>query len=538
MKKVLIISFNDLFLIICSLLVFACNDKSLTNPSEGNNFLISVNGEDTTTLTKTTLSSSATLWIASSDKIGVYSPQASLTAGGVAGVINAQYTATTGGTNRSPFSGTMYWKSGTHNFYAYYPYSSGSSASNVVPISVPSAQSQNLSTNNHVGGYDYLIATPISTSPGTLNTPTSVNMVFNHAFTILEFKVTRSDASTAKIKSIMLKVPSAAPDIAFTGTIDITQSTPASGVSYTISKSTSSKQVILSIVGDVTPSSDTLRFYMTILPGNHSSYVDTIGIEYSSNIGYYEKYAKQGKDFKRGVKYGVKLAERSEPYRDFAKYGVTLGGVTWAPVNAGYNNTTQIYGQYFQWGRKYGLTGIVGAAPNMTLVLDANRPTLATGNLDANRYNFYESTASNKGQWATDLPQTDPNYVWSSTNNPCPSGWRVPTKAEMQALVAGGYSAWTVFETKNGRYFPATPPNIFLSAGGSLDYNTGLFNGSSSNNGTFADYWTSNVSSKAYYDGACLEFTSGQAPEVDRNGAIDDFGQAHTVRCVKATGTP
>ena len=55
--------------------------------------------------------------------------------------------------------------------------------------------------------------------------------------------------------------------------------------------------------------------------------------------------------------------------------------------------------------------------------------------------------------------------TWSRAFNPCPAGWRVPTKAELIRLVDAG-STWTRLNGIYGRLFGTAPNQIFLPAAG------------------------------------------------------------------------
>lgn len=116
---------------------------------------------------------------------------------------------------------------------------------------------------------------------------------------------------------------------------------------------------------------------------------------------------------------------------------VTLAGATYAPVNSGYIAVTRPYGLLYQWHRKYGQdkTGI-------TIVAGGSAITLATGSLYENRNIFY-SSSTNK-DWVRDA---DNQSTWSMTTqyNPCPPGWGVPTKAQMNSLISLGSTT-----TQNG----------------------------------------------------------------------------------------
>ncbi|MFO7923007.1 MAG: fimbrillin family protein, partial [Bacteroidales bacterium] len=186
--------------------------------------------------TKTTLEGLETWWKGAdehgvnADKVGIYSPQALPDPKEPAGVVNSEFTADATGKS-SDFTGTMYWGSGDHSFYSYYPYSAGEADRTAVPISLPSAQTQSAGGNSdHIGVLDFMVATPLTgVSPGGAGDETSgVTFQYNHVFTLLEFQVT----GTGTLSKVKLAGPGT---LAFgDGTIDITQGTPDAGVAYTI----------------------------------------------------------------------------------------------------------------------------------------------------------------------------------------------------------------------------------------------------------------------------------------------------------------
>ena len=127
--------------------------------------------------TKTTLNGLTTSWIANSDKVGLFSPQATTVAGGAAGVVNIPLTAQNNG-ERVQFSGTVFWGSGEHDFYSYYPYTAGSPEYTAVPVSLPADQSQlNGDNSDHFGSLDFLIAKPYKAKfPGNYSDGATVSL--------------------------------------------------------------------------------------------------------------------------------------------------------------------------------------------------------------------------------------------------------------------------------------------------------------------------------------------------------------------------
>ena len=153
--------------------------------------------------------------------------------------------------------------------------------------------------------------------------------------------------------------------------------------------------------------------------------------------------------------------------------GVVITGVKWATRNVGSTGTFVIkpedYGGHYQWNRKD----------------------------TANFFLYYD-------YYASPYPTAT---SWLAANNPCPAGWRVPTKEELSLLDTDNVtSEWTIENGINGRRFTdkTTNNSIFLPAAGYRSYNDGTLNDA----GSFGYYWSSTESSSgAYY----LYFNSGYA---------------------------
>ena len=180
--------------------------------------------------------------------------------------------------------------------------------------------------------------------------------------------------------------------------------------------------------------------------------------------------------------------------------GTKIGSVCWADRNVNlaktFTATPSDYGRFFQWNRSNGW-----------------------------------ASSGNVSRWN---PIADSSAVW--TVNPCPTGWRLPTRAEFNALVSTG-STWVVRggrgNTTNGSFFGpknatcTLPDNmsgcIFLSASGNRDSNSGVLDTQGGN----GFYWGS-----AQYDvtyGYSLYFTH---TGVSANSDYDKAGGL-SVRCVQ-----
>ena len=117
---------------------------------------------------------------------------------------------------------------------------------------------------------------------------------------------------------------------------------------------------------------------------------------------------------------------------------------------------------------------------------------------------------------------------WEAENSPCPNGWHVPTREELQSLLDTEKvtSNWTPKNGINGKYFidNVTNDSIFLPAAGYRVHIGGVLGGSGSN----GYYWSSMEydSNNAYR----LGFGSGSA---DISSSSSSKSAARLVRCVK-----
>ncbi len=196
-------------------------------------------------------------------------------------------------------------------------------------------------------------------------------------------------------------------------------------------------------------------------------------------------------------------------YADTRFAAVTIGqvngkDVVWAPIDLGAKEIatkvlkdTEITteeeritrdrqcGYNFQWGRKvpfvYGEEGVV-ASQGISLVTYANATK--------SDYQYASMFIPNANSWFSDY--TSFNKNWPKENDPCPTGWRVPTKEELQ-IVSDQVSASST--TVDGTWTSATHPAFVLPLGGNRDSDTGVFK----QQGELGGYWTSTFGSgKAY----------------------------------------
>jgi len=119
--------------------------------------------------------------------------------------------------------------------------------------------------------------------------------------------------------------------------------------------------------------------------------------------------------------------------------------------------------------------------------------------------------------WDSSMPT---GTTWETTNNVCPTGYRVPTDAEIQSLITAG-SLWTTQNGVNGRVFGSGDNIIFLPAAGFRNLSNGVLDIA----GIFGYYWSSTPrgTTDAYY----FSFYSGLA-----DGSYHYRNYGFSVRCV------
>ena len=207
-------------------------------------------------------------------------------------------------------------------------------------------------------------------------------------------------------------------------------------------------------------------------------------------------------------------------------HGVKIGSVIWAPVNCGYHATDYKYGKLYQWGRKYGQGYDTDATiPQLT----KGQVSKTEGNLKSNenKYYYYKSdwvTPSDKELWNSG---TESSPV-KTESDPCPDGWRVPTKSELEMLIKC-HSYWTANDADQVGYwlsgektYTEDVPQVFFPVSGVRTYS----NGGATGRGGVGYYWSSTPSNS----GAEYFFFNRNNVSISTGGYR---ANGHSVRCVK-----
>ena len=241
--------------------------------------------------------------------------------------------------------------------------------------------------------------------------------------------------------------------------------------------------------------------------------------------------------------------------------GVTIDGVTWAPVNCGYepydgDSSGFPNGKLYQWGRKSG----VGNSKT-----DASTPLLVKGTVsrveDAVDNVFYYGAKDWLNKQSTSLWNNGTaNSPIKTEYDPCPNGWRVPTREELYSLAVNVYkdSKSDKTEEKNptigaklsgsnadADYNNEDSPTdyVFLPFAGYLNYSNGSIYGTRLPSG-FAEgyYWCSSFDgTKTNYLHIKLQsvsfsfstyYYSGYETKAEQ-GSSEYRANAYSIRCVK-----
>lgn len=415
--------------------------------------------------TKSTLSGIETHWIAGTDQIGIFSPQAKIAVDGSTPANNVGFTAQSSAKS-SAFAGTMYWggTSTGHSFYAYYPCNSGYSGDQTaVPVSLSANQTQTQAGNSgHVGGLDFLAASPVTvTSPGEAGgLDGSVNLTFHHVFSMLEFQI-KGSGSLSQINLLGTE-----PLSFSSGTINLVQ-TPGSEA-YTITKSGTSNYVSVVLGTPVPLSSETaVSVYMMVLPGTQSKKME-IALKIDGNWKAMPKGQPTG-GFIRGKQYVVSLNSEDGGWystltdsRDNNVYDiVVVGGQIWMKKNLAYLPSV-------------GPAGTGSTTEPCYYVYDGGSTDVAVAKSIPNYSNYgvlYNFPAAMDGDASSG---SNPSGVQGI----CPDGWHLPSDAEWTQLadclggssVAGGKLKSTSSAYWDGTNIGATNESGFTALPGGLRY--------------------------------------------------------------------
>jgi uncharacterized protein (TIGR02145 family) len=172
---------------------------------------------------------------------------------------------------------------------------------------------------------------------------------------------------------------------------------------------------------------------------------------------------------------------------NYAKTGykpVKVGNILWAPVNVGAvikPSMTDTYaanahgdsitGNLFQWGRNVAFKASTGAATGAVAGPLSAEAAAATGSFITHATDWL--TPANDSLWGVGTTTVDK----AKMQGPCPPGWRVPTKADFDALIASSALGQNVTNVALWRVTSNNPVDtLYFPYGGTLVSGTGALN--------------------------------------------------------------
>ena len=182
--------------------------------------------------------------------------------------------------------------------------------------------------------------------------------------------------------------------------------------------------------------------------------------------------------------------------------GVVINGIRWATRNVDmpgtFAATPESPGMFFQWNRK--------KAWNVT-----------------DRY--FED-------WDDSITE---GYIWARENDPCPAGWRVPTRTEIETL-QGEETEWINKNGVDGRLFGTAPNQIFLPAVGFrssyLGRHRSNYNGELRQANSFAVYWSRTLHDDRVTCAWTIFFPNPEIPGLFLGWSASRRNSGLSIRCV------
>ena len=346
----------------------------------------------------------------------------------------------------------MYPLTGNVDFIAYYPFTSSVTWNFTIPVNI-SSQNAGLPT-------EVLFSNNITNQAPTAN---AVTLNFLYSLAKLELQIT--DGTNSTLTATDFQNMTVSIEGMYTqADLQLANGTFAnhSGKQTITLYSASNNATSATFQALVLPTNKEITFLFDV---NGTVHRHTLTADYASANLYRLNFALDFPVFPEATAtlLNAVIIPREENTQnitvDAIPCSVIINGIRWATRNVGVPGTfvdrMEDAGMFFQWNRRVG-------------------------------WSSTDSMINSDGDTVWDSTYSD-GTEWYAENDPCPAGWRVPTRTELQSLVDSG-SEWITYNGVNGRLFGTTPNRIFLPAVG-WHWGNGL-----SSVGTIGAYWSSCIS--------------------------------------------
>lgn len=438
-----------------------------------------------------------TKWLAN-DAIKIFS--------GSNGATVSKYKTTDGGTANATFIKESGSDLEATPYYAVYPYSDNASIAsessvNYLHFTIPTVQTYK--ANSFASNESIMVAYGNSTNLSFKNVCGMYEIKLTGSVTVKTITLTANHVISGPAK-VAMNYADGEPVVTMTG---------------------GDNTIELNCGAGVVLSSEATSFFFLVPAGTHKFTIGIEAMDGSTKKIMYKASPSSGVAVTRSMikpMASLAFAEQTDygyPVNGEMKAGTTITvsstDYIWAPVNCGYQPADGSYkgypyGRLYQWGRNDGQGYDDGAYKDATTpsVVDGKPADLASA--EANKfYKGWDYTIAPDGTWGTSDP-----WKTKTTYDPCPAGWRVPTNAELTALLGGNSAPILVpHNSQNGAWFNGTnsPGNsgVFLPAAGYRDDY-----GSANVRGSDGIYWSStpngdNADLLVFYDvNATMDFIS------------------------------
>lgn len=431
------------------------------------------------------------------------------------------------GTQTAIFSGGGWALKSSAKYAAYYPHVYENRDVTKIPVSYV-GQTQNGNANtDHIGAYDFMAASVTTPSNG------AVAFDMQHLGALVQLTVTVPEPST--LTKVVL---TSTTEFTQTGTIDLTAEIPA----ITAVTQSNTLDITLNNV-TTTEANEKVIVYFMMAP------VDLTDSELTATTYYVNETSSEIELTMNNLQPGkaYRFTEDVKSLNDYIdEYGINHGegveidGVVWAPVNCGYHATDFKYGKLYQWGRKYGQGySDDNYSDAIAPVIESSTPTLEEAQSIDNQNVYYNGSSDwYSGSRTIQLwnEGTEDTPIKSS-NDPCPTGWRVPTKTELYALTDNHSEFTQNTEGQYGYYFSGSrtysqnTSQIFLPAAGWRNYGNAYMTSKNQYRDEYGCYYSSTLPENSSYRVAfTIDFGSDG---VDTHPNSAERANAFSVRCVK-----